>query len=89
MSEKRAPFCRLAPDTNCFISLTLHADETQSHRLRQFSGFQILYVVDIAPLLDPPSCGKDWQPPCNKVTMRGFETRYAFCGARRVEGLIK
>ena len=87
--KRRAPFCRLARDTNCSVSLILFADETQSHELRQFSESQILYVVEIALLFNHPSCGKDWQPPCYISRMRDFETRYAFGGARRDEGLMK
>jgi hypothetical protein len=44
------PFCRLDTDTNCFISLNLHANETLSHRLRQFPELQTLYVVEFVSL---------------------------------------
>jgi hypothetical protein len=84
-----APFCRPAADTNCFISLTLHTDETASHRLRQFPEWQILYVVEFTEFFDLANCGKDWHPPCTIPGMRDYETRCAFGGTRREEGWMK
>ena len=84
-----ASFCRLGYDTNCFISLTLHAVETLSHGLRQFPELQLLYVVEFALLSGRTHCGKDWHSPCSIQWEREGETRNAFGGARREEGLMK
>ena len=83
------PFCRSGPDTNCFIPLNLLAVETPSHGLRQFPELQIPYVVEYAPLFDLLRGGEDWHSPCTNSLMRKRETRYAFGGARRQEGLMK
>jgi hypothetical protein len=84
-----APFCRLPTDTNCFIPLILHAGETLSHGLRQFLEPQILYVVEFSMPSRLASCEKDWHSPCTIPQEREIETRNAFGGARREEGLMK
>jgi hypothetical protein len=67
----------------------LHAVETPSHGLRQFPELQFLYVVEFAPLFVSRSCGKDWHSSCSISMMREGETRGAFGGAGRQEGLMK
>ena len=87
--ERYAPFCRLAVDTNCFISLTLHVVETPSQGLRQIPERQILYVIEFGRFSTLSGVEKDWHSPCSISGVRKVETRYAFGGARREEGLMK
>jgi len=48
-----------------------------------------MYLVDFASFFAGRRCGKDWQSPCSVKEMRVAETRNAFGGARREEGLMK
>ena len=89
MHRKMRPFLSSLVDTNCFISLTLHAIETQSHGLRRFPELQHLYVVEFVLFSELPACGKNWPSPCTISGLRVAETRIAPRGHGRKEGSIK